>query len=372
MAILKSKKPKYYSLRNILSKNAQYNIIIGERSNGKTYACLEYGLKQYIETGKQTAIIRRFREDFIGRRGASMFDALVANGLVEKYTKGEWNNIYYFSSRWYLCRYDEKGNRVKDEIPFCYGFSLSASEHDKSNSYPNIYTIVFDEFITRTMYLDDEFTIFSNVISTIIRQRENVKIFMLGNTVNKYGCPYVDEMGLKHFKNMEQGDIDVYRYGDSKLLVAVEYCKPNKEGKPNNYYFAFDNPKLAMITGGNWEIDIYPHLPEKYRPMDVALHFYVNYSNEWLHGEIVVLHNMSFIFIHPKTTPLNTYDKYNVIIYSSVVSPLPNWYRRINEPRDKITKKIFEYFITDKVFYSSNDVGEIMRNYLQWCTKSDI
>lgn len=371
MAIIK-RKPKYYSLQKILSKNAQYNIIIGERSNGKTYACLEYGIKQYAQNGSQLAIIRRFIEDFRGRRGSTMFDALTANGAVEKYTNGKWDNIYYYSQRWYFCRYDEKGNRIKDETPFCYGFALSTAEHDKSTSYPNINTIVFDEFLTRSLYLDDEFTIFSNTISTIIRQRENIKIFMLGNTVNKYGCPYVNEMGLKHFKEMKPGDIDVYKYGDSKLTLAIEYCKPNREGKPNNYYFAFDNPKLAMITEGGWEIDIYPHLPIKYKPMDVAMHFYINYSNEWLDCEIITLPDTTFIYVHPKTTPLSEFDKINYIIYSTEYSHLPNWYRRITEPRTNLTKKIFEYFIQDRVFYSSNDVGEILRNYLQWCTKSEI
>lgn len=360
-------KPKYYNLKAILSKNAQYNIIIGERSNGKTYACLKYAMEQYAKTGKQTAIVRRFREDFIGRRGASMFDALIANEEISKITKGNWTGVYYFSSRWFLCRFNEKGEREKDETPFCYGFALSSAEHDKSTSYPNIDTIVFDEFITRQMYLPDEFTIFQNVISTIIRQRTDIKIFMLGNTVNKYGCPYVNEMGLKHLKQMKQGDIDVYRYGESELTVAVEYCKPNKEGKANNFYFAFDNPKLTMITSGAWEIDVYPHLPIKYKPKDVVLHFYINYSGEWLHAEIISIEDNNFIFIHPKTTQLTEYDKTHVIIFSPDYSPLPNWHRRINEPRNQITRKIFEYFIKDKVFYSSNDVGEIMRNYLQFC-----
>ena len=366
------KKNRFYNLKNILSKDAQYNIIIGERSNGKTYACLKYGLEQYVKEGKQTAIVRRFREDFTGQRGATMFDALVSNGEITKLTKGQWTNVYYWSSRWFLCRYGENGEREKDETPFAYGFALNSAEHDKSTSYPNINTIIFDEFITRNLYLTDEFTIFQNVISTIIRQRVNIKIFMLGNTVNKYACPYVDEMGLKHFKNMKQGDIDVYRYGDTELIVAVEYCKPNEQGKPNNFYFAFDNPKLSMITGGEWELNIYPHLPMKYKPKDVILHFYVHYSNEWLHGEIVRINENSFIYMHPKTTPLTEHDKRNIIIYSSDFSTLPNWNRRINEPRNKITKRIFEYFIKDKVFYSSNDVGEIMRNYIMWCKRNDI
>ena len=145
MAIIK---PKYYSLKPILSKNAQYNIVIGERSNGKTYACLEYGLKQYAKTGKQFALVRRFIEDFKGRRGASMFDAHVANGVISKVTGGKWTGVYYYSQRWYLCKYDEHKNRIKDETPFCYGFTLTTAEHDKGNSYPNITTIIYIDLVS--------------------------------------------------------------------------------------------------------------------------------------------------------------------------------------------------------------------------------
>ena len=42
--------PKYYSLDRILSKEACYNIIFGERSNGKTYSVLKYAIKHYFET----------------------------------------------------------------------------------------------------------------------------------------------------------------------------------------------------------------------------------------------------------------------------------------------------------------------------------
>lgn len=360
---------KYYSLKNILMREAQYNIIFGERSNGKTYACLKYGVEQYIKNNKEMAYLRRSKEDFIGRRGASLFEALSGNGDIKKISAGKWTDVYYYSSRWYLCKYDDNGNKITDERPFCYGFALSTAEHDKSNSYPNITTIVFDEFITRQYYLVDEFTILANVISTIIRQRTNVKIFMLGNTVNKYSCPYISEMGLKHFRDMKPGDIDVYNYGDTDLKVAVEYCQPNKKGKPNNYYFAFDNPKLSMITSGEWEMEIYPHLPLKYKPKNVLFHYYINYNDIWLHAEIITLHNITFTYIHPKTTPLTEKEDNTMIIYSDQINPKPNYFRRINEPRNHCMKKIYEYFITDKVFYSSNEVGEIVRNYLMWCNK---
>ena len=42
--------PKFYSLSRILAKNADYNVIFGERSNGNTYATLLYGIKEYLRT----------------------------------------------------------------------------------------------------------------------------------------------------------------------------------------------------------------------------------------------------------------------------------------------------------------------------------
>ena len=93
--------------------------------------------------------------------------------------------------------------------------------------------------MTRQYYLQNEFVLFTNVLSTIIRHRNDVKILMLANTVNKY-CPYFKEMGLKHITEMEQGDIDVYTYGTSSLRVAVEYCKPFAKGKASDVYFTFN------------------------------------------------------------------------------------------------------------------------------------
>lgn len=359
-------KSKFYSLKKILEKNAQYNVIYGQRSNGKTYAVLKYGLLKYIETGQQMAIIRRWREDFTGKRGTTMFDSLVHNREIEKATRGEWTNVYYYGSRWYLCRYDDSDKRITDEHPFAYGFSITSMEHDKSSSYPNITTILFDEFLSRSAYLPDEFVLFMNVLSTIIRNRNDVKIFMLGNTVNKY-CPYFREMGLKHAREMKPGTIDVYKYGDSGLLVAVEYTLPNKDGKGSEIYFAFDNPKLEMITGGAWEIDIYPHCPVKYLPKEVLFTYFIEFSGDILQCEIIQHDNLNFTFIHRKTTDIKDPD--DSIVYSPEFSPRPNWRRRLNKPTSAIEKKITEHYVKDKVFYADNDIGEIVRNYLIWCGK---
>lgn len=357
-------KEKYYRLNKILKCNAQYNVIFGERSSGKTFAVLEYGIKKYIQSGEQLAIVRRWDEDFKGKRGQTMFHALVDAGIVSDLTSGEWTDVYYWSSRWYLCRYDESGNRITDETPFCYGFSLTAMEHDKSTSYPKITTILFDEFLTRTVYIPDEFILFTNVISTIVRHRNDVKIFMLGNTVNKF-CPYFKEMGLKHIKDMKPGDIDIYQYGEGKLKVAVEYTQPNKQGKQSDVYFAFDNPKLQMITSGSWEIDIYPHCPMKYKPKNILFTFFILFDGAILQCEIVRVDKNLFTFIHPKTTDLK--DEDHDLIFSLDYDPRPNWRRNLLKPYDEIGRKILYLFKSEKIFYSDNETGEIVRNYLINC-----
>lgn len=361
-------KIKYYSLDKIKSKNATYNMIFGLRSNGKTYAVLMEGLKNYVATGKQLAIVRRWREDFVGKRGQAMFDALISNDEIRKATKGQYNTVVYYASKWYLANTDEDGNTIKCDRPMAYGFSLSDFEHDKSTSYPDITTIMFDEFISRQRNLPDEFVLFMNVVSTIIRGRRDVKIYMLGNTVNKY-CPYFAEMGITHVKQMQPGDIDVYTYGDSELRVAVEYAEPLKKSKQedNAYYFAFDNPKLKMITGGAWEIDIYPHLPIKYKPKNVLFNYFIIFDGSVLHCEIVYVDKTVFTYIHSKTTPIK--DEEKDIIYTTEAAPGWNFRRNILKPVDDLDKKLLKFFKDHKVFYQSNEVGEVVRNYLMWCGK---
>ena len=95
-------KQKFYSLKTILSKDAQYNIIFGERSNGKTYSVLKYGLEKFCKNGEQTAIVRRWSEDFKGKRASTMYQALVENKEIERLTQGKWTDVYYYSGRWYL------------------------------------------------------------------------------------------------------------------------------------------------------------------------------------------------------------------------------------------------------------------------------
>lgn len=356
----------FYSLDRIKKKNAVYNVIIGERSNGKTYAVLLEGLKKYCETGGQIAYVRRWKEDVTGKRASGVWNAIVQNGEVERLTDGRYKGIHYYSGKYYLCNY-EKGKVVYNEDDVLgYTFALSDTEHNKSISYPKIETIIFDEFLTKHIYLQDEFVLFMNTVSTIVRQRTNVKIYMLGNTVNKYS-PYFQEMGLNHVMKMKQGTIDIYKYGNSKLTVAVEYCASTQSKKVNNFYFAFDNPKLEMITGGAWELNIYPHLPMKYKPKDIQFIYFIIFNDIIYQCEIIMIGEITFTYIHIKTTEIKDTDK--DLIYTLDYVPKLNYNRNIYKPINKLQERVLWYFKTDRVYYQNNEVGDAINNYLKICLR---
>ena len=67
---------QFYDIHNLLATQSTYYIIFGERSNGKTYAVLSECIRDYFQTGAQLAIIRRWSEDFKGKRGAQLFEGI--------------------------------------------------------------------------------------------------------------------------------------------------------------------------------------------------------------------------------------------------------------------------------------------------------
>lgn len=357
---------KFYRLSKIDKQNARYNLICGERSNGKTYAVVERCLERAIKHGEQFAYIRRWDEDIKQTPLTDLFNAFCGENLL-KMTGYKWDRVVVRARKIYFAKYDEKTDTViTDAEPCGLAFALSRQEHYKGAGYPKITTVCFDEFITRTVYLPDEFVLFCNLLSTIIRQRDNVTIYMLGNTVNKY-CPYFEEMGLKHIKNMRAGDIDVYTYGNSGLRVAVEYTQPNATGKKSDVYFAFDNPKLNMITSGAWEMELYPHCPVKFDRNDIQFIYFIIFDGEIMQCEIVNKDGNFFTFIHEKTTPLQNPEK--DLIFSFEQKAAPNWRINLCKPSLPVEKQVYSFFVSGKVFYATNEVGEVVRNYLLRCKK---
>ena len=376
---MKSIKQYYWDIGPILKKHCLWNVVIGERSNGKTTGVERHGLKRFLEKGYQMAVIRRYREDFRGKRGAAMFDSLEHNGYgdneIKQLTNGKYDCVYYYSGRWYLAKYDlEHDKKVPAPTPFAIGFSLTEMEHDKSTAWPFIRTCLMDEALSRNP-LPNEFTLLTNVLSTIIRDRgpeDEIEIWLLGNTVNKYSPIFV-EMGInKHIPNMKPGQIDVFKYEGSNLTVAVEYCPSaaDKGGKKSDVYFAFNTAATKMITTGAWEIPSYPHNEVDFKQKDIKFIYFILWEYNILQCEIVSKDNRLFTFIHKKTTDLK--DTERDIIFDKEYHQQMNYFRNIAKPTTPLQRKIWWFFQSDNVYYQDNEIGELVNNYIKWCNTATI
>ena len=385
----KAKMPLFYSLDAILEKcpRAKYYIIFGERSNGKTHSVIELALREYLKHGWQLGIIRRYEEDFLSDNAMQMMDGFVNNqyrgNIIDNLSNGKWNDVRWYKRKFYLTHRNEQGEvDAVSDTPFAHTFYLSGAEHKKATSYPLIHNVLFDEFLTNNIYLINEFKSFLSIISTIVRLEDYVRIFMCGNTVSQY-CPYFADMGLTNIKKMEKGTIDIYRYGNSGLEIAVEYADfPDREKgnrkKKSDVYFAFsDSPTLKMITQGDWETNLYPHLPTDYHFWDIEYQFYIQFDNETFECELIIPPKeesdiLPFVYIHRKTTPLK--DELNMkkgyYTFKTEYDNRPYFSRNLLRPRNRGEKAIARFFKEDRVFYQDNLLGETIRRYIEWCSRN--
>lgn len=354
---------KYYSLKNILKENADYNIIVGKRSNGKTYSVCDLPLQ---DRGKKKpeltriAYIRRYDTDILSKNIAGLFKS----HDIEKMTKGKYNHVKYYARNFYLCKREEGEIIEIEEEPFCRTFSLNTWEHDKGVDNGFFDYILFDEFITRNSYLKDEFVIFCNVLSTILRDRDGSKIFLLANTVNKY-CIYFGEMGIKNVDTMEQGEIRTqnYGHGNEQLKIAIEYCADSENTKKVKKYFLFDNPQLNMITSGKWEIKNYPHLTETIFPQDILQRFYIKFDHKILTCEICKGKSALICFIYQQTKPID-FEKTKNIVFDFTPNTRKNFFVNLRAGTNNRLVQVFQRLIQEqRIFFNSNETGEIFRNW---------
>ena len=359
---------KHWNIKPINKTGATYRVVCGQRGPGKTFGVLYYALERWMEDRSKLAIVRRMDEDFTGANSArSNYDTLIrdANGdnNIEEITGKIYQGVEYWNGRYWLTQLGEDGKQHRSDEFIAYGFSISSAEHYKGTRYNDIGTVMFDEFVATRYYLPDEFVQFQNLLSTIIGNRPGVVIYMLGNTINPY-CPYFKEMGLDKIRNQKPGTIDVYTYGESGMTVAVEHTGAVKATETSSRYFAFENPKLKMITNaGDWAIDIYPHCPRKYRPKDIVFTFFIVFDERIYQGEIVNTGKEQFLFFHLKTTELQDPD--HDLIYSLDRDPRPNWRVNILKPIYPFENKILHFFKANQVYYQDNQVGNSIENFIK-------
>lgn len=348
----------YYSFDELDKTGALYRIVFGERSNGKSYAFKKKCIENWLDNGKQFALIRRFEDDIKPSLITNYFSDMdeYLSKLFKQYYP-QYTFVYLHAKQGKFILYGVDDDDLKYEIGIIgYYFALNTSTRAKGSQFPNVTLIGFDEFMTNERELPDEFSRFINLISTIIRKRTDTTIFMMGNTVNPHS-QILHDMNID-IRKIPQGTIKMfYTYHDNGEIankIAVEYCRHYEIPKESEAYFRFNNPKEAMIINGAWELDEYSlfNVDEIYDKKIIAgfvfedsyrrMYGYLTDENELLISETRLISRCEYITF----TTGESYFNRKVF----------NWYCGL--PRvEKIIDKILTMKLNGKIRFSDNLVG---------------
>ena len=214
----------HYNINNIDKLNANFNIIFGEKSNGKSYAVKhKWAVEHYLETGNRFILLRRWREDI----SSLWVEQYFADVDVAKITDGKYNCISCYRKALYFSVYDVETGKTKRYDKIGYVMSLSTEQHMSSASFLDVDVIIFEEFMERGSYIPNEPDRLMIFYSTVDRKRGTTKLYLVGNSITKV-CPYIRAWDIEDiFKNISQGEIKskLIHNEENTVTIAIEYCR---------------------------------------------------------------------------------------------------------------------------------------------------
>lgn len=240
---------KYIDYDRLLHLGADVYIIYGMRSSGKTYGALKYALDDFKENGHQFVLMRTIEDDILAAKARRYI------GGIKDYAESLFG--YEKSLEYYSGSYLFKGVEPGDRQECGYIMSISGWLKYKGANFDNVYTIILDEFLEkrRRMMPEEYIEGWMNNLSTIIRFRDGVKVFCLGNTVAQKS-PIFDYYGID-IRKVRQGQPVLFRTENGLRICAYWTEASEIESKASRHYSLGEGKTAQMITSGQWELDEY-------------------------------------------------------------------------------------------------------------------
>lgn len=204
----------WYNFDRINSYNSFFHFVLTNRGFGKSYGAKKRCIDRFLKYGEQFIYVRRYKTEL--KKIYKYFE-----DIQDKYKGHE---------------FQVKGRTFYIDGKVCgYAIPLSTSLIEKSNPYPKVCTIIYDEFIIdkgHLRYLENEVEVMLELVSTICRTRDNVRVYFLANNVSEVN-PYFTYFNIKLpegniIKTFNEGTIVVEKNTDD---VFMEQMKATKFGR---------------------------------------------------------------------------------------------------------------------------------------------
>jgi hypothetical protein len=229
-------KSLYYDPNKLLSYDRILNCVIGARGIGKSYGFKKYCVNRFLKHDKQFIYLRRYKDEL--KKIPNFF-----NDIRDEFP----NTEFKVKGRQFFINGKQAG----------WAMPLSAWQSEKSNAYPDVETILFDEFIREkdnSGYIPNEVPALLNLMDTVIRNRPNARCICLSNSVTIVN-PYFLYFGLipnteKRFNAYESIVVEIPDSKDfanerrktkfGKLIDGTEYGEMSLDN-------TFVNDKVVFI-----------------------------------------------------------------------------------------------------------------------------
>lgn len=222
----------WYDKQQLLSHNKILNMVLSNRGGGKTFHFTRWGIDDFKKNKKQCVWVRRYQTEI---------DEMLLNGkffdAVREYYPNDTLTI------------EGNAGLINGEVAF-YFIALSTSRQLKSNNYPNVNKIIYDEFIIdkgRISYLKSEVEVFLDLYETIARTRDNVRAVLLANSITIVN-PYFLFWNIKPNTQKRftvKGQVCVELFTDSDFITMKQKTRFGQLVKGTRYSdYAIENKWL--------------------------------------------------------------------------------------------------------------------------------
>lgn len=342
----------YWNPNRVVSYNCLYNFIIGPRGTGKTYGSLKRVIKRFLDSPtdhpSQFMYVRRIKTEL--KKLTSSNHGRLFDAVAKEFP----NHVLEAKSDVLYC----------DDRVMGYAVALSTSSTLKSDAFPFVTEIIFDEFIidnTRTYhYLPDEVRKFQDLYETVARPgsdplRADVRVWFLSNAVT-INNPYFLEF---HLAPPYNGDIQ--KFGATKDMLVQSVRAPNivdmKKAtrfgqmiKGSRYEdYAYDN---------NWLLDDETFIEKK----SVRSKYFmsIRYHENWLGIWYDFLQQVYFVSFD--------YDKNFPIKYSATTDDhLPNTLLFKHVRQNVYVRMLLDAYECGAVRYESQKLKSWFRDMMRMC-----
>lgn len=182
----------YINFREIDGYNVPYNIISTTRGYGKTYGMKKNVISQWDKHKKRFA--------YLFRRPVNIQElAESGSNPFSDFNEDNGRSIYWKRRGFFEQTHDEESKKdIENQIG--YNFILSKYASYKPSSYRDVSRIWFDECViehdSEETYLTKEPDKLQNICDTIIRNRDDVRVYLTCNALEAYN-PYAIKWDLQ-------------------------------------------------------------------------------------------------------------------------------------------------------------------------------